>query len=132
MLLSPRLHGTRCPPSLGLELTSPCSFLSSRSHPEHGPLIASCSYDRTVRIWEENNDGQFPLLPRLVLRSSSLAHPSPLTEPRNSGKRWHSLAKLVEAKGSVRDLAFAPSEFGLRLVRLLSLVASPSARRVLD
>ncbi|CED82409.1 Nuclear pore complex component (sc Seh1) [Phaffia rhodozyma] len=68
------------------------------SHPEHGSLIASCSFDRTVRIFEENSD---------ELKSSN-------------NKRWSMVAKLSEARGSVRDLAFGPSELGLRLATISS------------
>lgn len=50
--------------------------------------------------------------------------PSPQPAERNSGRRWQQTSKMLEARGTVRDLAFAPSSFGLRLVRS-SRVASP-------
>ncbi|ORX39643.1 WD40-repeat-containing domain protein [Kockovaella imperatae] len=69
----------------------------SFSHPLHGSLLASCSHDRTVRIWEEG--------------------------PRSHGTkegRWIERAVLGGAKGSVRVLEFSPPNpsFGLRLAAI--------------
>jgi nucleoporin SEH1 len=67
----------------------------SFAHPLHGSLLASCSHDRTVRIWEE--------------------------PPSSSGKsgRWVERAVLSGAKGSVRGVEFSPPNpsVGLRIVR---------------
>lgn len=79
----------------------------SWAHPEFGAVIASASFDRAVKIWEQA--------------------PSFLVEQRPSGSgtaRWIERALLTEAKGSVRAVEFAPSHFGLRLVsRHLSYTA---------
>ncbi|KAI8990086.1 WD40-repeat-containing domain protein [Pilobolus umbonatus] len=62
------------------------------SRPEYGQVIASCSFDRQVKIWEEQT-----------------------TEPRNSQKRWAERFRLVESRGAVLDIAFAPTHNALRL-----------------
>lgn len=69
----------------------------SWAHPEHGALIASASFDRSVKIWQEAER----------VSSGPGAHGS---------ARWIERAALTEAKGSVRDAAFAPAHFGLKLV----------------
>jgi len=66
----------------------------SWAHPEHGALIASCSFDRTVKVWQE----------------------AERTAGSPQSPRWVERAVLTEAKGSVRDVAFAPAHFGLKLV----------------
>jgi nucleoporin SEH1 len=66
----------------------------SWAHPEHGSLVASSSFDRTVKIWQENN------------RNTSAVQSS----------KWVERAVLTEAKGSVRSIEFSPSYFGLKLV----------------
>jgi len=37
--------------------------------PEHGQIVATCSYDRAVRIWEEQEMGTFPF--RRAVRSDA-------------------------------------------------------------
>ncbi|KAI9258281.1 WD40-repeat-containing domain protein [Sporodiniella umbellata] len=69
------------------------SILKGRwARPEYGQVIASCSFDRQVKIWEEQT-----------------------AEPRNSQKRWAERFRLVESRGAVLDLAFAPTPNSLRL-----------------
>ncbi|CAB4409806.1 unnamed protein product [Rhizophagus irregularis] len=73
-----------------------CSVLKvAWAHPEFGQVIASCSFDRSIRIWEEQEH-----------------------ESKNSGKRWMEKARLIDAKGSVQDIAFAPNFLGLRLASI--------------
>ncbi|CEG69373.1 Putative SEH1 protein [Rhizopus microsporus] len=62
------------------------------ARPEYGQVIASCSFDRQVKIWEEQP-----------------------TEPRNSQKRWVERFRLVESRGAVLDISFAPTPNSLRL-----------------
>ncbi|EPB82726.1 hypothetical protein HMPREF1544_10519 [Mucor circinelloides 1006PhL] len=62
------------------------------ARPEYGQVIASCSFDRQVKIWEEQT-----------------------VEPRNSQKRWAERFRLVESRGAVLDIAFAPTQNSLRL-----------------
>ncbi|KXS17004.1 WD40 repeat-like protein [Gonapodya prolifera JEL478] len=69
----------------------------SFSHPEHFSLLASCSLDRTARIWEENE-----------------------AEPRGSGRRWTSRAVLGDGRGVAQAVAFAPNWSGLKLATVSS------------
>lgn len=55
------------------------------AHPEFGQVIASSSFDRSVKIWEEVD------------------------------KRWVERAKLGHAKGSVVDIEFSPNHLGLKI-----------------
>ncbi|KAI0224714.1 epoxide hydrolase, soluble (sEH), partial [Massospora cicadina] len=72
------------------------------AHPEFGQIIASCSFDRTVRIWEES-------------QASGEHH---ATGPPH--RRWVERSRLVEAKGAVLDIAFAPHHLGLKLATISS------------
>lgn len=65
------------------------------AHPEFSSskILASCSYDRTVKIWQEQPD-----------------------ELHGSGRRWIKLATLaIESYGPIYDVVFAPSHLGLKL-----------------
>lgn len=62
------------------------------AHPEHGQVVACASVDRTVRIFEEQEQ-----------------------EKKGSGRRWTERARLVDARAAVHDIWFAPSYQGLRL-----------------
>jgi nucleoporin SEH1 len=79
----------------------------SWAHPEFGSVLASSSFDRTVKVWEEtraDNTDQ----PQANGASAATSGP---------GTRWVERAVLVDAKGSVRAVEFAPHQFGLKLVR---------------
>jgi hypothetical protein len=43
-----------------------------------------------------------------------------LKEPKNSQKRWAEKFRLVESRGAVQDIEFAPGNGSLRLVSLVS------------
>jgi len=58
------------------------------AHPEFGQILASASFDRTVRIWEE--------MPGRV-------------------KNWVKKATLFDSTRSVQDIKFAPRHLGLKL-----------------
>jgi len=71
--------------------------------------------DRTVKIWER-----------------ILIDPSKLQLSNGNGRggtsrthHWVERATLVEAKGSVRSVEFAPHHFGLRLVRVYRICLRP-------
>lgn len=63
--------------------------------PEFGQVLASCSYDGTLKIFEED--------PR---------------EAKNSGRRWTNKATITEFSGPVYDMAFAPSHLGLKIASI--------------
>ncbi|KAK5665690.1 epoxide hydrolase, soluble (sEH) [Batrachochytrium dendrobatidis] len=65
---------------------------ASWAHPEFGQVFASCSFDKTVKIWEEQEQEQC-----------------------QSGRRWTECATLTESRGSVHDIEFAPNHLGLKL-----------------
>ncbi|EIW70255.1 hypothetical protein M231_02761 [Tremella mesenterica] len=71
----------------------------SFAHPSHGSLLASCSHDRTIRIWEE---------------------PSPSQVAQAKDGRWVERGVLTDAKGSVKAVEFGPSSpnYGLRLASI--------------
>lgn len=67
----------------------------SWAHPEFSSfkLLALCSYDRTVKIWQELPD-----------------------ELQGLGRRWMKLTTLaVESFGPIYDVQFAPAHLGLKL-----------------
>lgn len=68
----------------------------SWAHPEFGSIIASASFDRTVKIWEQVS--------------------SPDSDSQNGSTRWVERATLSDAKGTVRSVDFAPHHFGLKIV----------------
>ncbi|KAJ7056183.1 WD40-repeat-containing domain protein [Mycena amicta] len=72
----------------------------SWAHPEFGTIIASSSFDRTVKIWErvsgEPQDGN----------------------GTGNSSRWVERAILTEARGTVRAVEFAPHHFGLKLASI--------------
>lgn len=76
----------------------------SWAHPEFGTIIASSSFDRTVKIWEQTSYAEIEQ-PQVNGASSSA-----------SSSRWTERAVLVDAKFSVRAVEFAPQHFGLKLV----------------
>lgn len=63
--------------------------------PEWGQIIASCSHDATVRIFEED--------PR---------------EPPMSGRRWKKRHTITDFRGPIYDIEFAPSHLGLKLASI--------------
>ena len=88
----------------------------SWAHPEFGSVLASSSFDRTVKIWEEtpaDNADQ----PQANGNSASASGP---------GTRWVERTVLADAKGSVRAVEFAPHHSGLKLVRLFFVVPRPA------
>lgn len=63
----------------------------SWAHPEFGQVLASCSSDRIVHIYEEQVDG------------------------RSGVRTWKKQGRLVDSRDSVQDVEFAPRHLGLRL-----------------
>ena len=91
----------------------------SWAHPEYGTILASCSFDKLVKVWEEIGPGR--------MEPDNTA-PAPGTGGIGGGgmtgtagtvgsaSRWVERAKFVESKASVRAIEFAPRYFGLKLV----------------
>lgn len=63
--------------------------------PEFGRIIASVSYDKTLKLWEENPD-----------------------QEECSGKRWNLLCVLNDSQGALYDVKFAPPHLGLKLATI--------------
>ncbi|THH20384.1 hypothetical protein EW146_g996 [Bondarzewia mesenterica] len=80
----------------------------SWAHPEFGPVIASGSFDRTVKIWEETTSDVDQ--PQLNGNTSS----------SSSGSRWVERAVITDSKGSIRGVEFAPHDFGLKIAAISS------------
>ncbi|GME83624.1 unnamed protein product [Ambrosiozyma monospora] len=67
------------------------------AHPEFGQLLLSASFDRTVKIWQEQT-GEFA----------------------GSDHRWQKLATLSDAHGPLYDACFLPSFMGLKCCSIAS------------
>lgn len=65
-------------------------FRVAWAHPEFGHLLVSCSYDRTAIVWEE-------------------------VEEVPGKSKWVKQRDLVDSRGEVTDVRFAPRHLGLRL-----------------
>jgi hypothetical protein len=87
----------------------------SWAHPEFGSIIASSSFDRTVKIWEQMSLVRLAETQQIGVNGSS---GSAQASPSNS--RWVERAVLTDARGTIRSVEFAPHHFGLKLVSLLS------------
>lgn len=68
----------------------------SWAHPEFGTVLATCSFDRTVSVWEETIGEK----------------PTPTMTPV---KRWVRRTNLVDSRTSVTDCKFGPKTQGLVL-----------------
>ena len=64
----------------------------SWAHPEFGQVIASCSFDRSIKVWEESE-----------------------YEARPGGRRWIERAKLTDSRFIIQDIQFCPHHAGLKL-----------------
>ena len=102
-------QATFCPPQAHDAAISKVSW----AHPEFGTILATASFDRTVKVWEQISS---PDLDGTQLNGAGPAASS-------SSTRWVERAMLVDAKGTVRAVEFAPQHCGLKLVRLYSPVS---------
>lgn len=93
----------------------------SWAHPTFGSIIASSSFDRTVKIWEQvvdaSNNG-----PKTSINGNGASPASP--------SRWIERAVLHEARGTVRAVEFAPHHFGLKLARYLHLNSGDKGTKI--
>ncbi|KAH7921566.1 WD40 repeat-like protein [Leucogyrophana mollusca] len=83
----------------------------SWAHPEFGTILASSSFDRTVKVWEQTSYGA---------QGESQPNGASQQQPTPSSSRWMERAVLVEARGTVRAVEFAPHHFGLKLATISS------------
>ncbi|KAJ7681148.1 WD40-repeat-containing domain protein [Mycena rosella] len=88
----------------------------SWAHPEFGTIIASASFDRTVKVWEQAG------LPASQSQSQQPAvnGTTGTANANASTSRWIERAILPEARGTVRGVEFAPHHFGLKLASISS------------
>lgn len=77
----------------------------SWAHPEFGSILASSSFDRTVKIWEQTYS-----------EPESQANGA----KSQNASRWIERAVLVDAKATVRSVEFTPHHFGLKLATISS------------
>ena len=82
-------------------------------------MLATCSFDRTACIWEEQ--GQV-ILKRFYVFVLNYLHSCAVRESAESvcklQTHWVKRATLVDSKTSVNDIKFAPKHLGLQLVRI--------------
>ncbi|KAM5541286.1 hypothetical protein V8D89_005215 [Ganoderma adspersum] len=81
----------------------------SWAHPEFGTILATASFDRTVKVWEQISA---PDVDGGQLNGTGAGG--------LSSTRWVERAMLVDAKGTVRSVEFAPQHFGLKLATISS------------
>ncbi|KIJ14550.1 hypothetical protein PAXINDRAFT_163307 [Paxillus involutus ATCC 200175] len=86
----------------------------SWAHPEFGTILASASFDRTVKIWEQTS------FAALGGAQSNGSAPNQHVSGSGSSSRWVERAVLVDARGTVRAVEFAPHHFGLKLATISS------------
>ncbi|KAG1796554.1 WD40-repeat-containing domain protein [Suillus variegatus] len=84
------------------------------AHPEFGTILASASFDRTVKIWEQTSfasttDSQTNGAGAGYLQAASCG-----------SSRWVERDVLVDARGTVRAVEFAPHHLGLKLATVSS------------
>lgn len=86
------------------------------AHPQYGRILASCSFDRTVAIWEELNHHSSSAAPSAAeipgLSSDGAANGAAPKGPRKSN--WK-LRTRRDSQEPVTDIAFAPRGLGLQL-----------------
>nr|AXS78259.1 Nucleoporin seh1-A [Anisakis simplex] len=81
------------------------------AHPEFGQILATCSFDRSVIIWEETVRSEDETLSRNGMQSSMKA---------KSRTHWKRCCQLVDSRHNVTDIKFAPRHLGLMLATVSS------------
>ena len=86
--------------------------------PEFGVVLASCSFDRKVCVWEENTDTEASHLPS---QAASTADATALQAQAQGGAgggkvaSWPRVAEIGGALDSVSDVQFAPHSHSVRI-----------------
>jgi len=102
-----------------------------------GKRLATCSSDQKIKVWDQNDDGEWVLTTEWKAHCGSVwklawAHPEfgqiiascsfdrtviiwEETEDEKGNKKWTSRSTLVDSRDSVSDIKFAPRHNGLKL-----------------
>ncbi|KAF9458919.1 WD40-repeat-containing domain protein [Collybia nuda] len=94
---------------------APVSKLSW-AHPEFGSILASSSFDRTVKVWEQISPMGQPESQQNSINGTGSSQAQSSTGTTNS--RWVERAVLTDARGTIRAAEFAPHQFGLKLATI--------------
>ncbi|KAG1893575.1 WD40-repeat-containing domain protein [Suillus fuscotomentosus] len=86
----------------------------SWAHPEFGTILASASFDRTVKIWEQTS---FASITDSQTNGAGAGSPQAAS---CGSSRWVERDVLVDARGIVRVVEFAPHHLGLKLATVSS------------
>mmetsp|Transcript_8945 Transcript_8945/g.22761 ORF Transcript_8945/g.22761 Transcript_8945/m.22761 type:complete len:327 (+) Transcript_8945:197-1177(+) len=85
------------------------------AHPEFGQVLASCSFDQSVRIWEALDN------PSVVIDDVEAdATGSERQRPTERLVSWECAHEIQNKRVEVNDLQFAPRHFGLSLATCAS------------
>lgn len=87
------------------------------AHPEFGAVLASGGVDGIVKIWVQEDVRAPATAARTRGGAATTGGPSTTTGPE---KRWVQRAALTDARGTIRDIEFAPPDFGLKLAAVSS------------
>ncbi|KAE8537589.1 hypothetical protein D1P53_006297 [Cryptococcus gattii VGV] len=94
----------------------------SFSHPIHGSLLASCSHDRTIRIWEEPSTTATAAAAAAAASFSSSRSPPtfPSSTSASTSRAWLERGILTGPTGAIRSVQFGPPDpaFGLRVASI--------------
>jgi nucleoporin SEH1 len=107
------------------------------SYDYYGKRLATCSSDQKIKVWDQNENGEWVLTTDWRAHSGSVwklawAHPEfgqiiascsfdrtvviwEEAEDEKGNKKWISRATLVDSRDSVSDIKFAPRHVGLKL-----------------
>eukprot|EP00823_Brevimastigomonas_motovehiculus_P002849 TRINITY_DN1689_c0_g1_i1.p1 TRINITY_DN1689_c0_g1~~TRINITY_DN1689_c0_g1_i1.p1 ORF type:complete len:350 (+),score=62.84 TRINITY_DN1689_c0_g1_i1:137-1186(+) len=113
-------------------------FVHDIAYDYYGKRLATCSSDHYIKIWDQNNKGEWKMSAAFQAHSGSVqklcwAHPEfgqvlascssdyvvTIWEEQVDGKTglksWKKAARFVDSKDSVQDIQFAPRHVGLKL-----------------
>ncbi|VDK67614.1 unnamed protein product [Onchocerca ochengi] len=88
------------------------------AHPEFGQILATCSFDRSVTIWEETVRHPVETITRNNIHNGQ----------KQQQARWKRCCQLVDSRHNVTDIKFSPRHLGL----MLATVSSQGILRVYE